>query len=520
LCDPSSSYVNNIEVDPLLRCGEYAADVAARRALKRSAETPEGTKMSGPDAGTIPTRTIDLQPDSEQRGSIDVVTSGRFWPERWWRLVDSRIGIIPLPIYVVLVALVATLVYTGEMRSDGPTMIAVLVLGGFTCAEIGKRIPILRNIGAGAIFATFIPSALAYYHLIPSKMESSIIEFTKSTNFLYIFIASIIVGSILGMDRDVLIKGFLKVFVPLSVGSVVASIVGTAVGTALGLGSYHTFFYVVVPIMAGGVGEGAIPLSIGYAALTGVPQGEVFAQVLPPVMLGSLTAILLSGTLNFVGKRYPHLTGEGRLQPLKEGEFDIQAASHDDGGHGEGGKEKGVGPVGVSTIAAAGLTAITLYLLGVICYHLFGLPAPVAMLFLAVLAKLTRAVSPQLQLGGLVVFDFVRTTMTYPLLFAIGVALTPWDKLMAAFHFANVITIVSTVVAIIATGFFVGRLMNMYPIETAIVNACHSGQGGTGDVAILTAANRMQLMPFAQIATRIGGAVTITAVLLILGYLK
>lgn len=242
--------------------------------------------MSAPDAGAIPTRTSDVLPGSEQGGSMDAATSERFWPERWWRLIDSRIGIIPLPIYVVLVALVGTLVYTGEMRSDGPTMIAVLVLGGFTCAEIGKRIPILRNIGAGAIFAIFIPSALAYYHLIPPKMESSIVEFTKSTNFLYIFIASIIVGSIFGMDRDVLIKGFLKVFVPLSAGSVVASIVGTAVGTALGLGSYHTFFYVVVPIMAGGVGEGAIPLSIGYAALTGVPQGEVFAQVLPPVMLG------------------------------------------------------------------------------------------------------------------------------------------------------------------------------------------------------------------------------------------
>ena len=56
----------------------------------------------------------------------------------------------------------------------------------------------------------------------------------------------------------------------------------------------------------------------------------------------------------------------------------------------------------------------------------------------------------------------------------------------------------------------------MYPIETAIINACHSGQGGTGDVAILTAANRMQLMPFAQIATRIGGAITVTLVLIAL----
>jgi malate:Na+ symporter len=49
----------------------------------------------------------------------------------------------------------------------------------------------------------------------------------------------------------------------------------------------------------------------------------------------------------------------------------------------------------VSTIAAAGLTAITLYLFGVLCHHLIGLPAPVAMLFLAVLAKLSRAVSPE-----------------------------------------------------------------------------------------------------------------------------
>ena len=259
--------------------------------------------------------------------------------------------------------------------------------------------------------------------------------------------------------------------------------------------------------MAGGVGEGAIPLSIGYAEILGQPQGDVFAQVLPPVMLGSLTAIILSGTLNFVGKRYPHLTGEGRLQPGEHDDMDPTRGRR---------STRRARPIDVSTVAAAGLTAITLYLLGVMCHHLFGLPAPVAMLFLAVLAKLTSAVSPHLQEGGFVVYKFFSTAVTYPLLFAIGVALTPWDKLMAAFNLPNLITIVSTVVTLMATGAFVGRLLGMYPIEAAIVNACHSGQGGTGDVAILTAANRMQLMPFAQIATRIGGAVTVTLVLILL----
>ena len=57
----------------------------------------------------------------------------------------------------------------------------------------------------------------------------------------------------------------------------------------------------------------------------------------------------------------------------------------------------------------------------------------------------------------------------------------------------------------------------MYPIDAAVISCCQSGQGGTGDVAILTAAERMELMPFAQIATRIGGAINVSVSLLILG---
>jgi CCS family citrate carrier protein len=431
------------------------------------------------------------------------VPPAKFWPEGWWKLMETRIGIIPLPVYVIILALIIGFVITKKVTSEISMAIVIFAFFGFTCAEIGKRLPIVRNIGAAAIFATFIPSYLVYAKLLPDPIIKMTTDFTKASNFLYLFIASIIVGSIFSMDRRVLIKGFLKIFVPLAIGSVAAMVVGTAVGTLLGLGTHHTFFFVVVPIMAGGVGEGAIPLSVGYAGILHQDQGELFATVLPPVMLGSLTAILLAGMLNYVGKRYPHLTGEGRLQPGEHDDMDPH-------------QQEITGHMDVTHIAAAGITAVTLHLLGIMCQTLFGLPAPVSMLFIAVLIKLSSAVSPQLQQGSFVVYKFFSTAVTYPLLFAIGVSLTPWAKLMAAFTLPNLITIIATVATLMATGFFVGRWLKMYPIEAAIVNACHSGQGGTGDVAILTAADRMQLMPFAQIATRIGGAITVTLVLIVL----
>ena len=436
---------------------------------------------------------------AEQRAAASSI------PQLCLRIARTRIGIVPLPVYVLLLALIGGFVATGKVPNDICVSIAILTVGGFSCAELGKRLPYFRNIGAAAIFATFIPSYLAFSKLLPAPVLKNVVDFTKSTNFLYLFISSIIVGSILSMDRNVLIKGFLKIFVPLAIGSVVAGAVGTAVGTLLGLGPYHTFFFLVAPIMAGGVGEGAIPLSIGYAGILGQEQGHLFAEVLPPVMLGSLTAILLSGMLNSLGKKRPHLSGQGRLQPGGEAiapQSESLPAQFD-----------------IGNIAAAGITSISLYMVGMMCFRLFDFPAPVAMLFVAVMFKLSRLVSPQLQQSAHVVYKFFSTAVTYPLLFAIGASMTPWDKLVSAFNVVNLAVIVSTVASLIATGFFVGRRMNMYPIETAIINACHSGQGGTGDVAILTAAERMQLMPFAQIATRIGGAITVTLTLLAMSQL-
>jgi len=418
--------------------------------------------------------------------------------------MECRIGIIPLPVYFILVAITAAFLALGKLPTEISMVMALLAVAGFTAAALGKRVPLLKHVGGPIIFATFLPSYLSYQQIIPEAVVKTIADFTNSTKMLYLFIAAICVGSILSMDRTVLVRGFFKIFFPLAAGSVVGLLVGTAVGAALGLGAKHTLFYIVIPIMAGGVGEGAIPLSIGYSGINGTTQGEEFARVLPPVMFGSLVAVVLAGLLNFVGKKFPHLTGEGRLQPGEHGQ--IESVSEPIVSH----------AIDLGGVAAAGMLIICLYLLGLILYFFTGLPAPIGMLFLAVFVKIGGVCPPVMQEDARVVYKFFNTALTFPVLFAVGITFLPWENLVAALAWKNLVTIVATVATLMGTGFFVARWVKLYPIEAAIVNACHSGQGSSGDVAILTAANRLQLMPFAQISTRIGGAITVTLALIAL----
>jgi CCS family citrate carrier protein len=427
--------------------------------------------------------------------------------ERWWAIFDARIGALPAPVYVVLLAVLAAMTLRGKLASDLPTGIALVALGGFTCAELAKRIPWIRHVGATSIFAAFIPSMLVYYKLMPIPVVKAVTDFTRTSNFLYLFIAAIIVGSVLSMDRRTLIKGFARIFIPVAVGSVAAACVGTGVGVALGMDFRHALFMVVVPIMAGGVGEGALPLSAGYAQVMGVEQGPLFAQALSAVMLGNIAAICCAGLLSYLGTRKPAWTGNGRLT----------VADHADEVSGDAPQAF---EFDVSSVAAAGATAIALYLIGVLTQQLFGWPAPVVMLVLVVAAQLFQVVSPRVRSGARFMYGFFSTAVTYPLMFAISVAMTPWGEIVMAFHWVNIVTAVSTVLTLVVTGFVVGRLVGMYPVEAAIVNATHSGLGGTGDVAILTAAGRMELMPFAQIATRIGGAVTVMVALAVFAWTR
>ena len=91
-------------------------------------------------------------------------------------LWGPKVGIIPMPIAAVVVLIAAVFIARGKAPSDILMNIAVLAVGGFACAEVGKRLPLLSKIGAAAILATFVPSYLVYAHLIPKALETGKFE--------------------------------------------------------------------------------------------------------------------------------------------------------------------------------------------------------------------------------------------------------------------------------------------------------------------------------------------------------
>ena len=157
--------------------------------------------------------------------------SARKWPV--W--CSYPIGVIPVSIFLPLAAIVVALTMTHALTSEISVMVASLAVGGFLCAWLGGLVPFLRRLGAPAITAAFLPSYLVYRHWLPTNFEQAVTSFTKGTNFIYLYITAIIVGSIAGMNRTLLLRGIAKLSVPLLGGSAAALLLGGAAGAALGL---------------------------------------------------------------------------------------------------------------------------------------------------------------------------------------------------------------------------------------------------------------------------------------------
>ncbi len=421
----------------------------------------------------------------------------------WRTLSGYRIGPLPLPVYATIAAITLLAALNKKLPDDMIGGLAVLMLLGFLLGEIGARLPVFKHIGGAAILCLFVPSALVGYKVIDPEMLKALTTTMKTANLQYLYIACLVAGSILGMSHRVLVQGFMRMFIPLLIGTAAAIVAGVTVGLFFGYDPKHTFFFIVIPIVGGGIGEGILPLSIGYSEILGRPQAELIAMLVPAALLGNVVAILSSGVLKSLGEKRPHLTGHGDL--VKSGDdADLLVNDRTDA------------PLNLGLMGAGLLISCAFFIFGALLSRFTGIPGPILMIVSAALLKVSKVLPQNMELGAYQMYKFVSTNLTFAILVGLGALFVSWKELLAAFTPGYFAICAATVLALVASGFFVGKWLGMYPVESGIVTACHSGLGGTGDVAILSASNRMGLMPFAQISTRIGGAAMVVAATLLL----
>ena len=430
---------------------------------------------------------------------------------------EHKWGGFNLPTFLCLLIVVAIIVYVpfgldkegnpgSFLRPNFLIMFSALAVFGLLFGEIGDRIPIWDEfIGGGTILVFVLAAVFGTYKLVPENFMKAVNIFynKQPVYFLEMFIPALIVGSVLTVDRKTLIKS-ISGYIPLIIiGVVGASIGGIVVGFIFGKTPIDVMMNYVLPIMGGGTGAGAIPMSEIWSSKTGRPASEWFAFAISILSIANIIAILSGALLKKLGEVKQNLTGNGELiidnskEAIKDKEVDLK-------------------PELVDTVAAFILTGVLFmvaHILGELwaafakSHHIdFELHRLVFLILLTMFLNIANLVPDKIKAGAKRMQTLFSKHTIWILMAAVGFT-TDVQEIINAVTISNLLIALAIVLGAVGFIMLIARKMKFYPIEAAITaGLCMANRGGAGDVAVLGAADRMDLMSFAQISSRIGGA--------------
>ena len=380
-------------------------------------------------------------------------------------------------------------------------VLPLLIVYGAALRYVGDRIPIVKDyLGGGSIVILFGTSALVMYGLVPPEMAKISKDFMVGT-FINFALAALCCGSIFGMDRKLLIRASVRYLPCIIGGFAVAILFGGIAGMLTGKSFADTTLFVSVPIMGGGTSAGAVPLSQMFGSIMHRDTGDLLAIMTPAVALGNAFAVIAAGLLDRLGRKYPFLTGNGAIMRDEEKTAASETAQSS-------------GPVTDLSVFAVGITFSGIFLaLGMLIQRFVpSIHAYAWMILLMVIVKILGIPPAEIERYCALWFQFFIRNFTNTLLAGLGFGLISLKAVIPVLNFSYIFIVAAVVAGAIVGSAAIGWLVGFYPIEAAITGGlCMANMGGSGDIATLGACNRMGLMPFAAVSSRIGGAMVLIA---------
>lgn len=415
----------------------------------------------------------------------------------------KNMGGLPWWLYLICAGVVLAVAFTDTLGYDATAFIAVTMALAIILYKIGKILPIWNTyIGGGLLMVFFGTAVLKQLNLIPEKYVDLINNTVQGdVSILNVFIICLIMGSILSLDRKVLLRSF-GGYIPSILGGLAgAALLGCGVGLIFGVKPIDMIIKYVLPIMGGGNGAGAVPLSQIYEQISGEPAANYYSFAIIVLTIANLFCIIAGALLNRLGEMRPELTGDGKnIMPvdsklIKE-DVKVKVTLNDYTGT----------LLLCGTVYAVGRLFSKVLLPTVLGaqIHTFAY----SIIFVVILAA-TGIVPANIRVAAKNVQGFMVSIVGLMCMVSMGVDFD-LGELAAACSPANLlIALVIVIGAILGSG-LVGKLVGFYPIDAAVTaGLCMANRGGSGDIAVLGAAHRLDLISYAQLSSRVGGGIVL-----------
>lgn len=417
----------------------------------------------------------------------------------WWQAVICILMCL-IPMYLTV------------QGKDGPKMVQSTTMAGtlaicFGLAvifnEIGERVPIWNTYIGGGLLATFFGVAvLKQFNLVPEAGLDAINSFiSDDANFLEMFIIMLIIGSVLSLDRDILLRSFAGYIPAILGGLLAATILGGITGAIFGIPFSDTLIKYTLPIMGGGNGAGAVPLSQIYEQVTGDAAANYYSFAIIVLTIANIFCIIASAALNALGEKVPSLTGDKKTlirgaEELARDDEKIKTDNTDLSG---------------ALLLSFACFSVGILMSSVILPKIAGAPIHkyAYMIIFVVILAATGLVPARVRAGAKRLQSFFSGQLGIIIMVGMGADFN-LGELFRAVAPSNIIMALMIVIGAIIGSAAVGYLVGFYPIDSAITaGLCMANRGGNGDLACLGAADRMDLIAYSQLSSRLGGGIVL-----------
>ncbi|MEZ0180414.1 2-hydroxycarboxylate transporter family protein ['Camptotheca acuminata' phytoplasma] len=405
---------------------------------------------------------------------------------------------------------------------------------------VGTEMPILKNIGGGPILCLLIPAFIFNYNFgnqdfssFQNFFKSTISSFNKNNEkgfgFSDFFVSALIVGSLLNIKKEFLykiIKKFLPlVIISLTISAIVVGIFGLIFNPIKGIenldkSSFNPFldaiFYIFIPIACGGITCGIMPLSKIFSQGNDAYKNLFQDHILPSLLIGGIMSVIIAGLIKKIFGKSKYSSPNKMIEKNIPNVDDNPTANSTPTNNNININHIHTGLIGIFSLFV--LSSVFREFISKIFLSIFKngnimnyMPPVVIFLVLIIILLKFFDLIPSYYINCIEqAYKFVMNNFTPFILVMLGIS-TDINKVIESV--SNLYFLITCLICVITTALaaaFIGNKFGYYPVQASIsAGLCANSIGGAGNIAILEASDSLELMSYAQIATRIGGDIIV-----------